>query len=221
MMKNKVNLQDFNIEQEPLEQQRELHLQEQLMVRFQEGFAQGQLSGHAQGHEEGMNHALTSIESQILKCLEDIQQHFETTLEKTEGYFKKINETHFEIIEDVFSKCVPELYNHDLSRQVLELMKHSEAIFEKEPYIRLDLNASVLEDVQERLKPFPFYQKFKDKLHFQANELLDEQDCRLSWNYGGLERRKEVFMADLESILKAYQHSLENHKNKSESKNHG
>lgn len=170
---------------------------------YQKGFEAGLEEGKGVGQSQAWSEALETIQQKTNDLLETINGN----LEKLEPVAEKIARDCFDstmkMAMAVVKKILPSM-TAEAGEEIRKLLEQNFHFLAKEPKIIIKLHPDMVECVKEKLAELAKKNSFSGKISINKDESLPKTDCRVEWEYGGLDRSVQSILDETEELLKTY-----------------
>ena len=140
------------------------------------------------GHDSGSRDALTNQEERIANCLEKLITQFDHVSSTQEAY-EAVQQKEIVSIAFSITKCMmPILAKHYRLEEIEELIKRVLQRNIKVTELTIYVHPLIFSDVQDRITPYIQEGGFANRVSLKEDSELTMDDCRVSWENGGVNR---------------------------------
>ena len=179
---------------------------------IEEGREEGRTAGIAEGRQQGITEGREQAAAEFERSMQKKDADFADSVAKTLTDFaavqaeasQKTFETALQITRSVLEHLFPAACALHGTQEITTFLTEAFVSLKEEPKVMICMHPDSLEKMKGRLSEIVSKSGFSGKVVLSKDDALSPADCTIEWKNGGIERKTEDILKEIDALLQQY-----------------
>jgi flagellar assembly protein FliH len=156
---------------------------------------------HALGRQEGMSDAMASIEQQMSRTLDVVLTRIPTVFEQHQSWVREMEADSLRLAATIMRKLAPELTRDAVLPEVEHVIHEAFQFLTEQPKVMIRVADTLEAPLADKVNLMASRVGYEGQVVLVGDPELAEDDCRISWQAGAVERSLGETWKQIDEII--------------------